>query len=61
LLGLGGGIIIVRALIYLFKTLEMDEQQLVHMAIIVTSFSSSAAHQSYGNVNWVIDRLFFLD
>ena len=28
MLGLGGGIIIVPALIYLFKTLEMNEQQL---------------------------------
>ena len=67
LLGLGGGIIMVPSLLYLFKTFGMDEQHLMHMAvgtslmaIIVTSFSSIIAHQRYGNVNWVIVRRFFM-
>jgi uncharacterized membrane protein YfcA len=59
LLGLGGGLVSVPALLYVFKFYGMPETHLMHiavstslMAIIVTSFSSLAAHHRGQNVDW---------
>ena len=61
LFGLGGGIIIVPALIYIFKAQGVPESALTHVGIgtslttiIVTSISSLRAHDSKGAVNWSI-------
>ena len=59
LLGLGGGLVSVPALLYVFKFYGMPETHLMHiavstslMAIIVTSFSSLVAHHRGQNVDW---------
>ena len=63
LLGLGGGLVSVPALLYLFKFYGLPETHLMHiavstslMAIIVTSFSSLTAHHRRNNVNWLLMR-----
>ncbi len=59
LFGIGGGMIIVPALIYIFKAQGIPEATLTHIGIgtslatiIVTSISSLRAHNSRGAVNW---------
>jgi uncharacterized membrane protein YfcA len=59
LFGIGGGMIIVPALIYIFKAQGVPEATLTHIGIgtslatiIVTSISSLRAHNSRGAVNW---------
>ena len=61
LFGIGGGMIIVPTLIYLFKAQGFPEAALTHIGIgtslatiIVTSISSLRAHNSRGAVNWSI-------
>lgn len=61
LFGIGGGMIIVPALIYIFKAQGVPEAMLTHVGIgtslatiIVTSISSLRAHNSKGAVNWSI-------
>jgi len=59
LFGIGGGMIIVPALIYIFKMQGIPQSALTHIGIgtslatiIVTSISSLLAHNSQGAVNW---------
>ncbi|WP_076542532.1 sulfite exporter TauE/SafE family protein [Shewanella sp. UCD-KL21] len=59
LLGIGGGLIIVPALIYLLPWIGIESSQLTHVAIatslasiIMTSFSSAIAHHRRGNIPW---------
>jgi len=61
LFGIGGGMIIVPALIYIFKAQGVPEDALTHIGIgtslatiIVTSISSLRAHNSRGGVNWSV-------
>ncbi|MEP2056843.1 MAG: sulfite exporter TauE/SafE family protein [Maribacter litoralis] len=61
LFGIGGGMIIVPILIYLFKAQSFPEDALTHIGIgtslatiIVTSISSLRAHNRKGAVNWTI-------
>jgi len=61
LFGIGGGMIIVPALIYIFKAQGVPEAALTHLGIgtslatiIVTSISSLRAHNSKGAVNWSV-------
>lgn len=61
LFGIGGGMVIVPILIYLFKAQGFPEDALTHIGIgtslatiIVTSISSLRAHNSKGAVNWSI-------
>ena len=58
LLGVGGGLIMVPALLYLLSS-SVDEQVLMHTAvatalaaIIFTSISSVRAHHAHGAINW---------
>ncbi|WP_444913918.1 sulfite exporter TauE/SafE family protein [Microbulbifer sp. TRSA007] len=64
LLGIGGGLIIVPALVLIFSATGISPQVLTHMAvgtslatIIVTSVSSVWAHNAKGAVDW---RLFWI-
>ena len=59
--GIGGGMIIVPVLIYIFKVQGVPEAALTHVGIgtslttiIVTSISSLRAHDSGGTVNWSV-------
>ncbi len=59
LFGIGGGMIIVPALIYIFKAQGIPETALTHVGIgtslstiIVTSISSLRTHNNKGGVNW---------
>jgi hypothetical protein len=59
LLGVGGGLIIVPALVLVFRAQGMDPAVLVHLAIgtslttiIVTSVSSMISHHRHGAVRW---------
>lgn len=63
MLGLGGGLISVPALLYAFKFMGLPNAHLMHiaistslMAIIVTSFSSLIAHHRGRNVDWLLMR-----
>jgi uncharacterized membrane protein YfcA len=65
LFGLGGGVIIVPALIWLFSAQHFPNESIMIMAvatslatIIITSISSVISHCRYGNVMW--DRVFRL-
>lgn len=65
LFGLGGGVIIVPALAWLFSALNYPQQLIMIMAvatslatIIPTSISSIMSHQKLGNILW--DRVFRL-
>lgn len=64
LLGVGGGIIVVPALIFLFEHQGMDQAVIMHVAlgtslatIVVTSLSSIRAHQQRGAILWPVFRL----
>ncbi len=59
LLGIGGGLIIVPALLYLLPSVGIEVEQLPHIAIatslaaiILTSLSSARAHNQRGNIPW---------
>lgn len=59
MLGVGGGLVIVPVLVWLFRQQGMDESVVMHVAvgsslatIIVTSISSIQAHQRRGAVLW---------
>lgn len=61
LFGVGGGLIIVSILMYLFSALHFSEQIIMHLAlgtsfatILLTSLSSARAHNLKGNVIWSI-------
>ena len=61
LFGVGGGLIIVPALIFSFKAQGMDPEVLTHIAIgtslatiIITSVSSINSHHNQGAVRWSI-------
>jgi uncharacterized protein len=63
LFGVGGGLIIVPVLSFLFLGLHFPEAHVMHMAlgtslatIILTSISSARAHHRRHNVNWMIIR-----
>lgn len=63
LLGVGGGLIIVPILIFIFTAQHFPEAHLVHIAlgtslasIMFTSISSFRAHHARGAVNWHIVR-----
>lgn len=64
LLGLGGGIVIVPALFFIFIQLDFPEPVLMHLAvatslatIIFTAISSTLAHHRKGAVLWPVVRL----
>ncbi|GAA5445769.1 hypothetical protein Misp06_03974 [Microbulbifer sp. NBRC 101763] len=64
LLGIGGGLIIVPALVLIFSAIDISPKVLTHMAvgtslatIVVTSISSVRAHNAKGAVDW---HLFWL-
>jgi len=59
LFGVGGGLVIVPVLVYLFTQQGMDPDSLVHLAvgtslatIVFTSISSVYAHHKHGAVRW---------
>ena len=61
LFGIGGGLIIVPVLYYVFSTQGYDQQHLMHMAvatslatIVVTSISSTLAHHQKKAVLWPV-------
>jgi uncharacterized membrane protein YfcA len=61
LLGVGGGLVIVPILAFVFAWLKFPEAYLMHMALgtslatmITTSVSSARAHHHRGNVNWLV-------
>lgn len=63
LLGVGGGLIIVPVLVFIFAAQHFPEQYAMHLAlgtamasIIFTSISSFRAHNAHGAVNWQIWR-----
>lgn len=63
LLGVGGGLIIVPVLIFIFAAQHFSEASIIHMAlgtslasIMFTSLSSMRAHHAHGAVNWQIVR-----
>jgi len=63
LLGVGGGLIIVPSLIFLFNSQHFPQTNLLHIAlgtslasIMFTSVSSLRAHHAHGAVNWKIVR-----
>ncbi len=63
LLGVGGGLIIVPVLAFIFVVLHFPEQYVMHLAlgtamasIIFTSISSFRAHHAHGAVNWRVWR-----
>lgn len=65
LFGIGGGLIIVPALVYLFPMIDLPPEYLMSMAlgtsfstIIVTAFSAAQRHHKHGNVDWQISKFF---
>lgn len=63
LLGIGGGLIVVPALLYILPSVGIHSAQLPHIAIatslaaiILTSISSARAHHQRGNVPWPLFR-----
>jgi uncharacterized protein len=63
LFGVGGGLIIVPILTFLFARMGFPEQHIMHMAlgtslasIIFTSISSTWAHHNNGHVDWMVVR-----
>lgn len=63
LLGVGGGVVIVPVLIYLFTAQQMPAPFILHLAlgtslasIMFTSISSLRAHHRKGAVNWQVFR-----
>jgi len=63
LLGIGGGLILVTLMVYLFTLQGFPEDRILHMAlgtsitsIVFTSISSLLAHHRHGAVRWDIVR-----
>lgn len=63
LLGVGGGLIIVPALVFVFEHAAVAPQHVLHLAlgtslasILFTSLSSIRSHHARGAVNWAIVR-----
>jgi uncharacterized membrane protein YfcA len=63
LLGIGGGVIIVPVLVFVFRYHGVDTAVLMHVAIgtslatiAVTSLSSIRAHQAHGAIRWEVFR-----
>lgn len=63
LLGIGGGLILVTLMVYLFTVQGFPEDRILHMAlgtsiasIVFTSISSLRAHHKHGAVRWDIVR-----
>lgn len=63
LLGIGGGMLIVPGLFYLFGVIHLPEASLMHMAagtsmcvMIFTASSSTWAHHTKGHIQWSIFR-----
>jgi uncharacterized protein len=63
LLGIGGGLMLVTALVFMFGAQGLPAEHLVHVAlgtslasIVFTSLSSARAHQRHGAVRWDILR-----
>ena len=63
LFGVGGGLIIVPALVLLFQHQHVATSELMHLAlgtslatIVVTSLASIHAHQRQGNIRWELFR-----
>lgn len=61
LLGVGGGMIIVPVLLYMFAIMGVAEEHRMHLAvgtslatIVVTSIMSVRAHRKRGSINWSI-------
>ncbi|UJF21462.1 sulfite exporter TauE/SafE family protein [Shewanella sp. OMA3-2] len=66
LLGIGGGLIIVPALLYILPWVGIHSSQLTHVAIatslstiILTSLSSAIAHHKRGNIPWSLFKPIF--
>lgn len=64
LLGIGGGILIVPVLVFIFRYQGVDSSIIMHMAIgtslatiVVTSLSSIREHQAHGAIIWSIVKL----
>lgn len=64
LLGIGGGLILVTLMVYLFTLQEFPVDRLLHLAlgtsitsIVFTSISSLRAHHKHGAVRWDILRM----
>ena len=64
LLGIGGGLILVTLMVYLFTVQGFPEDRLLHLAlgtsiasIVFTSISSLRAHHKHGAVRWDIVRM----
>lgn len=64
LLGIGGGMVIVPGLFYLFDLIQLPPDSLMHMAagssmciMIFTSASSTWAHHRQGHIQWPIFRM----
>lgn len=63
LFGVGGGLVIVPALVFTFTLLDFSSEVLTQLAvgtslatIVMTSISSVRAHHLYGNVDWRLWR-----
>jgi uncharacterized membrane protein YfcA len=63
LLGVGGGLVIVPVLVFIFTAQHFPAEQVMHLAlgtslasIMFTSISSLRAHHAHGAVNWVVVR-----
>ena len=63
LFGIGGGIVIVPGLYFLFLTQGFSEQVCMHLAVgsslasvVFTSMSSASAHHRQGSVHWTAVR-----
>lgn len=67
LLGIGGGLVIVPALIYLFPLLGISIDVVMPLAlgtslcsIVVTSSSASLAHYRNSNIPWALTKKFIV-
>lgn len=65
LFGIGGGLIIVPALVYLLPLAGVPQEALMSVAlgtsfstIVVTAFSAAHRHHKNGNVDWAVSKYF---
>jgi uncharacterized membrane protein YfcA len=63
MLGIGGGVLLVPLMVFLFSAQDFPADRIVHLAlgtsltsIVFTSISSARAHQKHGAVRWDIVR-----
>jgi len=63
LLGIGGGVVLVPLLVFVFTASGMNPEQVLHIALgtglaamVFTSVSSMRAHHSHGAVDWKVAR-----